>query len=197
MQCSRNGFPELLIKRSLTRGVGGGGGNRTHVRKPSAAVVYVDSRSTLQRLVPRHSGRQDRRRTSLKCLAPPLRPGLGPATRIWRPFPNPDGPIRRALTGVRPPELAECRQLYRSLFLTRGEKPRDAAWTSLIPVETCRPLHCDVLSQFTIAVTTARAGRHGPHGPSPVGPHARATSNACRGASYRGPARSRAWLDLA
>src|SRR5205807_1083255 len=23
--------------------------------------------------------------------------------------------------------------------LTRGEKPRDAAWTSLIPVETCRP----------------------------------------------------------
>src|SRR5437867_10694138 len=142
MQCSRNGFPELLIKRSLTRGVGGGGGNRTHVRKPSAAGVYVDSRSTLRRLVPRHSGRQDRRGTSLNCLAPPLRPGSEPASSVWRPFPIPDGSDRRALTGVRPPELAGCRQLYRSLYLTRGEKPRDAAWASLIPVETCRPLLC-------------------------------------------------------
>jgi hypothetical protein len=68
---------------------------------------------------------------------------LEPASGVWRPFPNPDGSIRRALAGVRPPELAECWQLYRSLYLTRGEKPRDAAWTSLIPVETCRPLLCE------------------------------------------------------
>src|SRR2546427_1546047 len=40
----------------------------------------------------------------------------------------------------RRPGLADCRQLCRSHLLTRGEKPRDAAWTSLIPVETCRPL---------------------------------------------------------
>src|SRR5881398_1567834 len=192
MQCSRNGFPELLIKRSLTRGVGGGGGNRTHVRKPSAAGVYVDSRSTLQRLVPRHSGRQDRRRTSLKCLAPPLRPGLGPATRIWRPFPNPDGPIRRALTGVRPPELAECRQLYRSHLLTRGEKPRDAAWTSLIPVETCRPPvrrgTAERTSLYRVGgeVTSARCGRRARPCPSRGAPRARAARPACRAASCRG-----------
>ena len=62
--------------------VGGGGGNRTHVRKPSAAGVYVDSRSTLLLLAARYSDRQDHRAASLKSLAPPLRPGSEPATRI-------------------------------------------------------------------------------------------------------------------
>src|SRR5204862_8240545 len=145
-------FEVVSIPSAYGDRVGGGGGNRTHVRKPSAAGVYVDSRPTLRRIVPRHSGWQDHRGTSLNSLAPPLRPGLGPASGVCRPFPNPDGSIRRALTGVRPPELAGCRQLYRSLYLTRGEKPRDAAWTSLIPVETCRPL----LSNTIFGLLTAR-----------------------------------------
>src|SRR5215813_15664642 len=62
--------------------IGGGGGNRTHVRKPSAAGVYVDSRSTLLLLAARYSDRQDHRAASLNSLAPPLRPGSEPATRI-------------------------------------------------------------------------------------------------------------------
>src|SRR5439155_24775064 len=44
------------------------------------------------------------------------------------------------LAVVRPPGLAVCWQLEGAHLLTRGEQPRDAAWTSLIPVEACRPL---------------------------------------------------------
>src|SRR5438876_9425572 len=43
------------------------------------------------------------------------------------------------LAVVRPPGLAVCWQLEGAHLLTRGEQPRDAAWTSLIPVEACRP----------------------------------------------------------
>src|SRR5206468_3870359 len=56
---------------------------------------------------------------------------------------------RRTLAGVRPPGLAVCWQLYRSLLLTRGEKPRDAAWTSLIPVEACRPLNHWIFRKYS------------------------------------------------
>src|SRR5439155_17544563 len=52
---------------------------------------------------------------------------------------GPDGSTWPTPAVVRPPELAVCWQLEDSHLFTRGEKPRDAAWTSLIPVETCRP----------------------------------------------------------
>jgi hypothetical protein len=132
--------------------------------------------------------RQEDREASLNVLAPPLRPGSEPATGVWRPFPDPVGPIRRTLAGVRPPELAGCWQLYRSLYLTRGEKPRDAAWTSLIPVETFRPL----VRSLIFKSTTARAALRARPCPSHDAPRAPAAPRACRGASSPGPAPPRA-----
>src|SRR5207249_10267002 len=98
----------------------------------------------------------------------------------------PDGSIRRTLTGVKPPGLAECPQLYRYLLLTRGEKPRDAAWTSLIPVEACRPPSDDSIVH-KCSTTTRRVARHGPSCASPCEPPVRAERPACRGASCRAP----------
>src|SRR5581483_4316343 len=97
--------------------------------------------------------------------------------------------MRPTLTVVRPPGLAECRQLYRSHLLTRGEKPRDAAWTSLIPVETCRPL---LLPDRLVAVTTDRDAPPAPPCPSRDGLRAHGSPSACRGACGRGRGRARA-----
>src|SRR5260370_734403 len=72
-------------------------------------------------------------------------PGIDPGAnrRTRRPCSQaapPVDPIRRRLAGVRPPELAECRQLYPCPQFYEERAPRDAACASLIPVETSRPL---------------------------------------------------------
>src|SRR5215475_703849 len=62
--------------------VGGGGGNRTHVRKPLAAGIYINSRFFLA-LASRRSNRPDLRATSSSKFSPRTQePGLGPVTRI-------------------------------------------------------------------------------------------------------------------